>query len=300
MHILCPVDFSEPSRNALRHAVVVARRRRARLTVLFVNDPLLAAAAAAAAYDVQKLTTTDEVELKRFIRRTVGPAAESIASTTALGHPASEIEKTVARLGIDLVVMGTNGLSGPLKWFLGSTTERILHTTKVSVLVVPHSTTRARTRSARALRTWPGRHVVAPIDLDRHAAAHARAAVSVARAFGADATLLHVVAPPSVPGWMRIDSGALARERYAAARAQLEKVARSVGRRTKSQVLSGDPAVQIAECAADLQSGLVVLTLKRSGARGPRRGSITYRVLCHGGVPVLALTPSGVSRKGSK
>src|ERR1043166_4904901 len=49
--ILCPIDFSEPSRLALRYAVGVATRNRASLTVANVNDPLLVAAAASALHD---------------------------------------------------------------------------------------------------------------------------------------------------------------------------------------------------------------------------------------------------------
>jgi Universal stress protein family len=46
--IVCPVDFSEHSVQALRLAVGLAGRDQARLTVLTVNEPLLVEAAAAA------------------------------------------------------------------------------------------------------------------------------------------------------------------------------------------------------------------------------------------------------------
>jgi nucleotide-binding universal stress UspA family protein len=291
-HILCPVDFSASSRNALRHAALLAQRRRRQLTVLFVNDPLLASAAAAAAYDVKALSKRTDTELRQFVRRAVGSDAGTIACATALGRPAPEILKAVKRLKADLVVMGTHGLSGPLKWFLGSTTEHVLRTTGVPVLVVPSLAGR---RGGRPTGQWPGRRVVVPIDLDRDAVAQARAAISAAEEFGAEVMLLHVVAPPTLPAWMGIDGGVLTRDRYDAAKAQLEHVAQRVGGGTKYRVLSGDPAAQIAACAADLRSGLVVLTLKRAGAQGPRRGSIAYRVLCTGGVPVLAVPLSRAS-----
>ena len=43
--ILCPVDFSDHSRLALRYAAAIARRSHGRLSILYVNDPLLIAAA---------------------------------------------------------------------------------------------------------------------------------------------------------------------------------------------------------------------------------------------------------------
>ena len=46
--ILCPVDFSEPSKRALRYALAIARWQDAELAVLHVQDVLLHAAAAEA------------------------------------------------------------------------------------------------------------------------------------------------------------------------------------------------------------------------------------------------------------
>jgi len=46
--VLCPIDFSDHARLALRYAEVVALRAKASLTVTYANDPLLIAAAAAA------------------------------------------------------------------------------------------------------------------------------------------------------------------------------------------------------------------------------------------------------------
>jgi nucleotide-binding universal stress UspA family protein len=54
-HILCPVDFSRDSRNALRQASALAGLYGGKLTVLTVNDPMLAAALAAATHDPWRL-----------------------------------------------------------------------------------------------------------------------------------------------------------------------------------------------------------------------------------------------------
>src|SRR5262245_3189754 len=68
--ILCPVDFSEHSRLALRYAAAIAGRSKAALTVAYVNDPLLIAAAAAALHD-RELAKKSASELKRFIDETL-------------------------------------------------------------------------------------------------------------------------------------------------------------------------------------------------------------------------------------
>ena len=63
--ILCPIDFSAPSRLALSLAGRLSFRNRARLTVLFVNDPLLTTAAAVA-YDENVIAERTGSELRRF------------------------------------------------------------------------------------------------------------------------------------------------------------------------------------------------------------------------------------------
>jgi nucleotide-binding universal stress UspA family protein len=51
----------------------------------------------------------------------------------------------------------------------------------------------------------------------------------------------------------------------------------------------GDPVQQIEKVARKEKAAVIVMTLKRHGLRGPRRGSVTYRVVCSGVAAVLAL-----------
>jgi len=63
---------------------------------------------------------------------------------------------------------------------------------------------------------------------------------------------------------------------------------RLVGR-SRSRVEIGDPVRQIEKAARREKAAVIVMTLKRHGLRGPRRGSIAYRVVCSGVAAVLAL-----------
>jgi nucleotide-binding universal stress UspA family protein len=53
------------------------------------------------------------------------------------GKPYEEILRTVDTKGIDLVVMGSTGRHGLNRVLLGSTTDRVLRSAKVPVVVVP-------------------------------------------------------------------------------------------------------------------------------------------------------------------
>jgi nucleotide-binding universal stress UspA family protein len=57
------------------------------------------------------------------------------------GHPATEILNFIDQENIDLVVVGTHGLTGLAHFFLGSTAERVVRRANCSVLTV-HSTQR--------------------------------------------------------------------------------------------------------------------------------------------------------------
>src|SRR4051812_8248938 len=68
--LLCPIDFSEHSRLALRYAEAIASRRNATLRVIYANDPLLVAAAAVALND-RSLAKRSSKELQDFVESTL-------------------------------------------------------------------------------------------------------------------------------------------------------------------------------------------------------------------------------------
>jgi nucleotide-binding universal stress UspA family protein len=288
--ILCPVDFSEQSRVALRYAEILVTRSKGQLTVLYVNDPLLVGAAAIVhdrAFDARA-----GAELRRFVGAAISARARSAVSIKAVvsvGTPADEIAKAARRLRADVIVMGTHGLTGPGRLLVGSTTQGVLHRATVPVLAIPSW---GKRKAPVARRSWPGKLVLAAVELDRRAEREARAAADIARLWGSAVRLVHVVPDVSVPAWLKADVAGLARIRVSNAQASLEAIAARLRPAVKVtvQVLSGDPADEIAAVAAAERVSLVITTLRAThGWLGPGRGSISYRLLSHATTPVLAL-----------
>ena len=279
------MDFSPDSRRALRQAAPWPSISGAKLTVLTVNDPMLAAALAAATHDPWRLDATSLTELRRFVSTTLGPAGATAAIKVVMGDPADQIDRVAQRLKVDLVVMGTHGLSGPKKWFFGSTTESLFRRSKVPVLAVP-----ARGRgSSRHPYRFSGETFLAPIELDGTDRSEIRRVMDVVNRFGAKALFLHVVKPAQAPSWLAGKAGAVDRHRVEEARTRIRQlVAPSMAR---TRVVSGDPVKQIEQAAVSVNASAIVMTLKGHGPFGPRRGSITYRVVCSGVAAVLALPP---------
>ena len=279
--ILCPVDFSRHSRAALRYASALSEQSGGELTVLAVNDPMLAAAAAAAIRDVWRLDHETRAELRRFVYRALGPVGAKATLEVLKGDPADQIDKVARRLGADLVVVGTHGLSGPRKWFFGSTTESLFRLSSVPILAVPATAPGL----ARDQRRFPGKTWLAPIELEGTEPSEIRRVMDMADRLGTSVMFLHVVKPTQAPPWLAGKAGVVDRERLASAQARMRRL---VGR-SRSRIEVGDPVHQIEKTARREKAAVIIMTLKRHGLRGPRRGSISYRVVCSGVAAVLAL-----------
>jgi len=135
--VLCPVDFSDHCRLALGLGARLARASGARLSIVYVNDPLLAAAAAT--YDEQAMARQTDDELRSFLASAVGadPLSGDVRIEVAEGQPADQIVSAAERLGADVIVMSTQGVTGARTLFFGSTTEGVLKHARIPVLVVP-------------------------------------------------------------------------------------------------------------------------------------------------------------------
>ena len=286
--ILCPVDFSECSREALRYAADIAHRTGGRLSIVYVNAPLLSLAAARALHRRPHVLRLAQTELERFVDASIG-AERRPACSVVQGNPAAEILKAARRLKSDLIVMGTHGLRGFDKLFFGSTTDHVLRRVTVPLLVVPLSNTSTKPQPPRPGRVPAIARVLVPLDLDGEWTHELNGAADVARVFGAELVLVYVVPRTQAPPWLRENVAAYDRTRLARARRALERVRAEVPSdiRTACRAVIGNPADAIAAAAAKDPPGLVVMAL-RGGLRA-RHGSTTHHVLTRAVAPGMVL-----------
>lgn len=291
--IVCPIDFSEHSRHALRYAALLASRSRGRLIVLYVEDPLLVNAAASANYDAKAVIASVEKHLAQLVRRTTAPYdinTNLLSVQVAVGRPHTEIRSIAKKFGCDLIVMGSHGLRGASRLMFGSTTHRVLRRADVPVLAIPP----VKGRTPPPAKTWPGSWVLAPVDIGAKDKQDSMNAALVADALGARLLLLHVVEPADATLRERLDLPRANRDAVLKARAQARldmlRARTEAAVPTACRVVAGRPAAQIAAAAADREIGLVIMTRRRGqGLFGPRQGAISYEVICSARTPVLAL-----------
>jgi nucleotide-binding universal stress UspA family protein len=137
--ILCPVDFSVHSERALGFALDLAALSGAHLTVITVVDSFLDAAAnASGTHDALAAQTQQEIKgLLDRMTASRGQTPPPVGVSVEVGAPAEEILKQADECRADLIVMGTQGLEGPRRFFFGSTTERVLRESRIPVLAIP-------------------------------------------------------------------------------------------------------------------------------------------------------------------
>ncbi|MEP6919315.1 MAG: universal stress protein [Acidobacteriota bacterium] len=134
--VLVAVDFSEASGRAVALGGVIADRCGAVLRLLHAETtdvPPYFTPAQVEPLERQQQATRAQVEqaLSQFGRQHTHRAFSSVVDgrspVDAILHEAG---------GVDLVVVGTHGRSGPKRWWLGSVAERVLHETDRPLLIV--------------------------------------------------------------------------------------------------------------------------------------------------------------------
>ena len=140
--ILVPVDFSEHSTRALDTAVELAKRFDGKLHLIhsYPLPPI-----AFAPYEI-----SIPVDLERGVREAadrhlsewaarVRKAGVAVETTATPESPADAIVGCARKIGADLIVMSTHGLTGIKHLLLGSVAERTLRLAPCPVLTVKAS-----------------------------------------------------------------------------------------------------------------------------------------------------------------
>lgn len=194
--ILCPVDFSDPSRRALRHAAALAGWYGATLTALFVDTTLpienvadVEEFAFAPTTVLQTARTSRALgEMRTFVSGVSCPGGVRVVVETST-HVEGAILHTAETLSADLIVMGSHGRSGVSRLLLGSVAERVLRSAACPVMVVPP-------HDALATSATVFKHIVCSIDFSDSSLAALEWALSLAEEADARLSLLHVIEVP--------------------------------------------------------------------------------------------------------
>lgn len=137
--ILVPVDFSEPSEQALTYALRFATEFGAELTLLYVLEESGVGAYAEVALNREesdeKLSTA-KASLHALESLVKGSGPVKIRSRIRHGPAAHQIVEAAKEFDTDLIVIATHGYTGWKHFCIGSTTESVVRTAPCPVFVV--------------------------------------------------------------------------------------------------------------------------------------------------------------------
>lgn len=185
--LLCPIDFSEVSLNALEFAVAIGEKEHSAITLLNIFSP--------ADFDkildkdhikeeYNKLQEIAEAKLKAISEEIMLLSSSNLTSCKYL-LKSGKIVDVLAQLAdeekYELIVMGTTGHSAYERKYLGGKAEKIIHATHCSVMCVPQD------------QTFHGiNHIVYATDYQEEDKLAIQQILAMASVLKAKVTILHV------------------------------------------------------------------------------------------------------------
>ena len=135
--VLCPIDFSDSSRDAVELAARLVQPGSAGITLLHVIDP---PAVYAGGERMRRLALELDryaaEHLDRWAAELAGKAPAPVAKLSRVGHPGAEILHALdEEPAFDLVVMGSHGRTGLERALVGSVAEKVVRHARSPVLV---------------------------------------------------------------------------------------------------------------------------------------------------------------------
>jgi nucleotide-binding universal stress UspA family protein len=192
--ILCAVDFSECSRQALEYATYLAETFDSELHVVhaYWDVPPYVAVDPRTLYPGTAHPKEDPVRnaagerLQQLLDSMKAPWNTQIRSHMVLGHPADAVHDLARELTASLVVTGTHGRGGLKRMLLGSVAERVLRDAAFPVVTVRE----------RAMPHRQVKRILTAVDFSEASLAAAHYAINLGERFNPVIEVLHVAAIP--------------------------------------------------------------------------------------------------------
>ena len=286
--ILCPVDFSEYSAQALRYASALARENQAELLVYHLIPDLTQAISYLEGNYIgtvnEALVASAAARTEEFVKNIV-PEDQKVAKRIGSGNPSEGILRTAREEGADLIVMGTHGHTGYERFFIGSVTNRILHKSTIPVLTIckpsHHFIQDDKERPVRI------EQILCALDFDSNNKRIVELGLAVAREYHSRIHFLHVVPTKDSEDWELVERSAT-RSFHELVEPEKETLCE-----VRFLVLSGEPGNVILRTIDQENIDLLVMGHHtRKPIEELFLGSVAKRMVTDSGCPVLVARSS--------
>ena len=298
-NVLVPIDFSEPSLEAIEFALPLLKQFGADLHLAHVFEP---------DYPLSSMVAmpliVPELEVGKRVRRHLKDVTKKYSITlrrenihALKGRPFEEICRLARDRDIDLIVTSTRGNTGLKHLALGSTAERVVRYSPCPVLVVRGGDRKKRAgRNGKSQRALSIRKILVPIDFSDCSMKGLAYAKALAKEFDAALVLLHSVHIQyyvASDDYARYDFPLLMQQAEKAARGQM----RDLVQKTDWDGIKVEPSLQIGHagdqiCARARDYGADLIVTSTHGTTGFKHiliGSTAEYVVRHANCSVLVV-----------
>lgn len=148
--ILVPTDFSKHSEYALEVAASIAKKHQSTIVLLHMMgmpESFLTNDEKDEIFNAMYFIKITKKKFDEFLKKDF--LKDLVITTAVKSHRVfSEINEVAAEYNADLIVMGSHGVSGFAKAFVGSNTEKVVRTANVPVLVIKKAVNIAEIKKA--------------------------------------------------------------------------------------------------------------------------------------------------------
>lgn len=291
--ILVPIDGSKAAEQVIPYAQLLRQKLGAGIDLVqVIEEPAPVPSNPDYNSYLEHVAVTLRTEAGTYLQelveslRSSGTAASWDVQT---GDPATVIADLADSQPATLIAMCSHGRSGQARWWLGSTTDKVVHAANSPVLVVrPHP---EHTQSPHVSLT----ECTVPLDGSDRAEQVLTHVVAWAKAFPLRVTLTRVLAEPD-SHMLELFPALHTEDREGPARQYLESVKRKLAEQgvTNVQVTlhHGHPATVLVDLAQHAEGNLMIMGTQGLGSSGIYRwtlGSVSQRVIGNSQSPVLVV-----------
>ncbi len=283
--ILIPVDFSTAGDLAVEHGSYLANAFRADIILLHV---MVGANEYPRDWFAGGNNSSDKESIQKIVREKLGEYVENITkkygvyvqSIVTPGKPATKIAEAVVEHDIDLIVMGTHGVSGYEEFFIGSTAHKVVNLSPCPVVTIPEG---FQTNSIRT--------IVLPIDESMHSRQKVSNVLPIATKCNA---MVHVL------GLIK-SSDKADMAKFQIKVNTVEEAVEKAGLKCVSKVVKGNNiAMEAMKYAEEVNAEmLTIMTDHESNMTGMFMGAFARQIVNHSKIPVLSIKPMAANYEAS-
>ena len=274
--ILIPFDFSETAELALEHAVFMAKLHKADIILLHVIESYSFTSAISQAFGKsqsefeQKIETSANERLKELTSKLHHDSGMGVQFRTESGKIYKSIVSVAEEMDVDVILMGTHGVSGFQEFLVGSNTYRVVMSAPCPVISVQ---THAKKIGFK--------NIVLPIDNSASSRQKVKHCVEIAKHYN---SIVHIAA-------MATMSDVDMLRRFDVKIHQVKDYLDEYEVPYTVKMFKGDNAASITmDFASQVNADLIIMMTDQEGS-GIFIGNFAQQIINHSKIPVMSIRP---------